>query len=132
ALDDAFTVGLRRRRLDGLSDGASIEVHRGGMALGVPVFFRARFIDELGQAGAWSATVSATAGGFMQAPVSSGASSGYAQTSSVYGTLVDEALQDHCLADGGLRRLVGDRIYPDFAPASAAAPYILRTRLRSA
>ena len=43
--------------------------------------------------------------------------------------MIDEALQDHCLSDATLRRLVSDRIYPDFAPASAAVPYILRSRL---
>ena len=43
--------------------------------------------------------------------------------------MIDEALQDHCLSDATLRRLVADRIYPDFAPASAAVPYILRSRL---
>ena len=43
--------------------------------------------------------------------------------------MIDEALQDHCLSDATLRRLVGDRIYPDFAPASAAVPYVLRSRL---
>lgn len=132
ALDDGFTSGLRRRRLDGIPDGGAIEVRRGGMTLGDPAYFRARFVDELGQAGAWSATVLSTAAGYMQAAVSSGGSAGYSQTSSVYGTLVDEALQDHCLADAGLRRLVGDRIYPEFAPASAAAPYVLRTRISSA
>jgi len=132
ALNDAFTSGLRRRRLDGLPDGATIEVRRGGVTLEQPVYFRARFIDELGQAGAWSATVSATAGGFMQAPVSSGASAGYSQTSSVYGYLLDEALQDHCLADAGLARLVGDRLYPDYGPTSAKTPYVVRTRLGNA
>lgn len=43
--------------------------------------------------------------------------------------MIDEALQDHCLSDLGLRRLVGERIYPDFAPASAALPYVVRTRI---
>jgi hypothetical protein len=43
--------------------------------------------------------------------------------------VIDEAIQDHCLSDATLRRLVGDRIYPEFAPASAQVPYVLRTRL---
>lgn len=43
--------------------------------------------------------------------------------------MIDEALQDHCLSDATLRRLVGKGIYPDFAPASAVVPYILRSRL---
>ena len=43
--------------------------------------------------------------------------------------MIDEALQDHCLSDLGLRRLVSDRIYPDFAPASAVVPYVVRTRI---
>ena len=43
--------------------------------------------------------------------------------------MIDEALQDHCLSDATLRRLVGTRIYPDFAPASAAVPYVVRSRL---
>jgi len=40
-----------------------------------------------------------------------------------------ERLQDHCLSDATLRRLVNDRIYPEFAPASAAVPYVVRSRL---
>jgi Protein of unknown function (DUF3168) len=43
--------------------------------------------------------------------------------------VIDEALQDHCLADGTLRGLVGERIYPEFAPASAVVPYVLRSRI---
>ena len=43
--------------------------------------------------------------------------------------MIDEALQDHCLSDATLRRLVATRIYPDFAPASAAVPYVLRSRI---
>jgi hypothetical protein len=43
--------------------------------------------------------------------------------------VIDEALQDHCLSDAGLRRLVAERIYPDFAPASAAVPYVVRSRI---
>lgn len=43
--------------------------------------------------------------------------------------MIDEALQDHCLGDVTLRRLVGDRIYPEFAPATAAVPYVLRSRI---
>ena len=43
--------------------------------------------------------------------------------------MIDEALQDHCLADLTLRRLVADRLYPDFAPASAKVPSVVRTRL---
>ncbi len=43
--------------------------------------------------------------------------------------MIDEALQDHCLADLTLRRLVADRLYPEFAPASAKVPYVVRTRL---
>ena len=43
--------------------------------------------------------------------------------------MIDEALQDHCLSDATLRRLVNDRIYPDFAPASAAVPYVVRSRI---
>jgi len=43
--------------------------------------------------------------------------------------VIDEALQDHCLCDATLRRLVGERIFPEFAPASAQVPYVLRTRL---
>jgi hypothetical protein len=43
--------------------------------------------------------------------------------------VIDEALQDHCLSDATLRRLVADRIYPEFAPASAQVPYVLRSRL---
>ncbi len=43
--------------------------------------------------------------------------------------MIDEALQDHCLSDATLRKLVGDRIFPEFAPASAAVPYVLRSRL---
>jgi Protein of unknown function (DUF3168) len=43
--------------------------------------------------------------------------------------VIDEALQDHCLADATLRGLVGERIYPEFAPASAAVPYVLRSRI---
>lgn len=43
--------------------------------------------------------------------------------------MIDEALQDHCLSDATLRKLVGERVYPDFAPASAAVPYVLRSRI---
>jgi hypothetical protein len=43
--------------------------------------------------------------------------------------VIDEALQDHCLSDATLRRLVGERVYPDFAPASAVVPYVLRSRI---
>ena len=43
--------------------------------------------------------------------------------------MIDDALQDHCLSDAGLVRLMGDRIYPDFAPASAATPYVVRSRI---
>ena len=43
--------------------------------------------------------------------------------------MIDEALQDHCLADLTLRRVVADRIYPDFAPASAKVPYVVRSRI---
>lgn len=43
--------------------------------------------------------------------------------------MIDEALQDHCLSDATLRRLVGERVYPDFAPASAVVPYVLRSRI---
>lgn len=43
--------------------------------------------------------------------------------------MIDEALQDHCLSDAGLRALVADRIYPDFAPAGAATPYVVRSRI---
>jgi hypothetical protein len=45
--------------------------------------------------------------------------------------VIDEALQDHCLSDATLRRLVAERIFPDFAPASAAVPYVVRTRISS-
>ena len=43
--------------------------------------------------------------------------------------MIDEALQDHCLSDATLRRLVGERIYPEFAPASAEVPYVLRSKI---
>jgi len=43
--------------------------------------------------------------------------------------VIDEALQDHCLADLTLRRLVAERIFPDFAPASTRVPYVVRSRL---
>ena len=43
--------------------------------------------------------------------------------------MIDEALQDHCLSDATLRKLVGERVYPDFAPASAVVPYVLRSRI---
>jgi hypothetical protein len=43
--------------------------------------------------------------------------------------VIDEALQDHCLSDATLRRLVGERIFPEFAPASAVVPYVLRSRI---
>ena len=43
--------------------------------------------------------------------------------------MIDEALQDHCLSDATLRKLVGERIFPEFAPASAAVPYVLRSRI---
>jgi hypothetical protein len=43
--------------------------------------------------------------------------------------VIDEALQDHCLGDATLRRLVEDRIFPEFAPASAQVPYVLRSRI---
>ena len=43
--------------------------------------------------------------------------------------MIDEALQDHCLSDDTLRKLVGERVYPDFAPASAVVPYVLRSRI---
>ncbi len=43
--------------------------------------------------------------------------------------MIDEALQDHCLSDARLKGLVGDRIYPEFAPASAPVPYVLRSRI---
>ncbi len=43
--------------------------------------------------------------------------------------MIDEALQDHCLSDATLRRVVSDRIFPDFAPASAVVPYVVRTRI---
>ena len=43
--------------------------------------------------------------------------------------MIDEALQDHCLSDATLRRLVGERVFPEFAPASAAIPYVLRSRI---
>ena len=43
--------------------------------------------------------------------------------------MIDEALQDHCLSDATLRKLVGERVFPEFAPASAAIPYVLRSRI---
>ncbi|MGE0193559.1 MAG: DUF3168 domain-containing protein [Planctomycetota bacterium] len=43
--------------------------------------------------------------------------------------MIDEALQDHCLSDAPLKMLVGDRIFPEFAPASAVVPYVLRSRI---
>jgi len=43
--------------------------------------------------------------------------------------VIDEALQDHCLSDATLRKLVGDRVFPEFAPASAVVPYVLRSRI---
>lgn len=132
ASDAGFTGLLDWKQIDGLMDGDAPTHRLGGLASGTTVYARARFVDELGQAGAWSLTVSATAEGPSPVIVRTSASPGSPQTSETYGYLVDEALQDHCLADAGLRRLVGDRIYPEFAPASAVAPYVLRTRISSA
>jgi hypothetical protein len=43
--------------------------------------------------------------------------------------VIDEALQDHCLSDATLRRLVAERIYPEFAPSDTRTPYVVRTRI---
>jgi hypothetical protein len=43
--------------------------------------------------------------------------------------VIDEALQDYCLSDADLRRLVAARIYPDVAPGTAKTPYVLRSRI---
>ncbi|MGE0193879.1 MAG: DUF3168 domain-containing protein [Planctomycetota bacterium] len=43
--------------------------------------------------------------------------------------MIDEALQDHCLSDAALKKHVGERIFPEFAPASAVVPYVLRSRI---
>lgn len=46
-------------------------------------------------------------------------------------TDIDAVLQEHCLADLALRQLVGNRIYPDAAPAQTADPYIVRTLIQN-
>lgn len=43
--------------------------------------------------------------------------------------MLDVAIQNHLMSDAPLRALVGDRIYPDFAPLDCAIPYVLRQRL---
>lgn len=60
ATDAGFTTSVRRVLLDPLPDGVAPGLHRAA-ALAVTVYARARWVDELNQASAWSATVSAAA-----------------------------------------------------------------------
>ncbi len=61
AADSGFTASIRRLLCDFRSDGDSPSVRRGGCALGQTIYARARYVDELGQVGSWSGTVSAVA-----------------------------------------------------------------------
>lgn len=61
ALDAGFTASVRQVTLDRLVAGEAVSFRRGGLGAGVAVWAKARLVDEVGQAGAWSATVTAAA-----------------------------------------------------------------------
>lgn len=61
ASDSGFTTGVQRHYVDFLMSGEKPSHRRGGLSVGATIYARARFVDELGQAGSWSATISATA-----------------------------------------------------------------------
>lgn len=60
ATDSGFTLNVRPHDHP-LIDGQKPTARRPGLSAGTTIYFRARFVDELGQAGTWSSTVSAAA-----------------------------------------------------------------------
>lgn len=66
ASDSGFTTGVLRHFIDFMMDGEKPSHRCGGLALNETVYARARFVDELGQAGTWSDTVDATAEAYPQ------------------------------------------------------------------
>lgn len=59
ASNSGFTTALQRHYVDLLQAGEKPSVRRAGCTLGQTIYGRARFVDELGQVGSWSSTVSA-------------------------------------------------------------------------